>query len=134
MKVLGICSDVFISSAALIEDGEIVAATPEERLNREKQYRGFPRRAVEFCLQKAGCTIEDIDFVAIGWNPGKHIRKYNHRFSGSLRWRSEHLYAIPNNLMYFYDNMDIESIHQELIFKNTKCKEFFSRLIFGPKI
>ncbi|MFA6549186.1 MAG: carbamoyltransferase N-terminal domain-containing protein, partial [Candidatus Margulisiibacteriota bacterium] len=60
MRILGICSDVWISSAAIIEDGKIIAAIPEERLNRQKIYRGFPRQAIEYCLRQANCSIEDL--------------------------------------------------------------------------
>ena len=48
MKVLGICHDVLICSAALIEDGEVLAAAPEERFDRQKQSRVFPQKAIDW--------------------------------------------------------------------------------------
>ena len=51
MKILGLNHDMWISSAALIIDGKIVAACPEERLTRSKMTRAFPREAVNFCLK-----------------------------------------------------------------------------------
>ena len=125
MKVLGICSDVWISSAALIEDGKVIAAIPEERLNRQKQYRGFPKNAIEFCLKEANCKLEDIDYIAIGWNPGKHIKRYNGRFSSTMRWRGEYLYAIPNSLMMVSNDRDISYIEQQLHLKSSECKIVF---------
>ena len=53
MKILGINYDMYISSAAMIIDGKVVAACAEERLNRDKLTRVFPRNAVNFCLEKA---------------------------------------------------------------------------------
>lgn len=57
------------ASAALIVDGVPVSAIPEERLNRKKYYAGFPRRAIEYCLETAGLRFKDLDHVAIGRSP-----------------------------------------------------------------
>ena len=51
-------------SAALMVDGEIVAAAAEERFRRVKCYCGFPAQAIEFCLEYAGIRPEEIDLVA----------------------------------------------------------------------
>lgn len=123
MKVLGICSDVWLSSAALIEDGKIIAACPEERLNRIKKFRGFPRKSIEYCLKQAGCTLEDIDYIAVGWNPGYHIKRYNSRASGTIRWRSELMYSIANSFMPLAKEDRIKTIREELEFMNGgKCR------------
>ena len=57
MKILGINHDMYITSVALIEDGKIIAAVPEERLTRDKHTRVFPLKAVEYCLAQANCKI-----------------------------------------------------------------------------
>ncbi|MBT3358177.1 MAG: hypothetical protein HN403_00945, partial [Rhodospirillales bacterium] len=64
MRILGISAFYHDSAAALIEDGEIVAAAQEERFTRTKQAAGFPHNAVTFCLERAGVGLEEIDFVA----------------------------------------------------------------------
>ena len=64
MRILGISAFYHDSAAALIEDGEIVAAAQEERFTRDKQDAGFPHNAVTFCLERAGAPLEEIDFVA----------------------------------------------------------------------
>ena len=46
MKILGINHDMYITSAALIIDGKIIAACAEERLNRDKLTRVFPTNAI----------------------------------------------------------------------------------------
>lgn len=98
MYVLGIAHDLWISSAALVHDGEVVAAACEERFNRQKKYRGFPRRAIDFCLRQAGIRLEDVGLVVSGWNPAWHLAAPHPRFSAAARWRAEYLYAIPNLL------------------------------------
>ncbi|MCS7002332.1 MAG: hypothetical protein NZ518_05720, partial [Dehalococcoidia bacterium] len=52
------------AAAALLIDGEIVAAASEERFRRQKHYFGFPRRAIEFCLAHAGIAPHEVDLVA----------------------------------------------------------------------
>ena len=62
MQILGISAFYHDSAAALIRDGEIVAAAQEERFTRKKHDAGFPSHAVEFCLRAAG-GAENIDLV-----------------------------------------------------------------------
>ena len=64
MRVLGISAFYHDSAAALIEDGEIIAAAQEERFSRRKHDAGFPAMAIEYCLEEADVTLRDIDFVA----------------------------------------------------------------------
>src|SRR5262249_17067783 len=52
------------SAAALVVDGEIIAAAQEERFTRKKHDPGFPGRAIEYCLQEAGLRADQLDFVA----------------------------------------------------------------------
>ena len=47
-KILGISPDAWISSAAILVDGEILAACPEERLNRQKMSTIFPKEAIKY--------------------------------------------------------------------------------------
>lgn len=63
MKVLGI-HDGHNATAALLEDGRIIAAISEERLARIKNLDCFPTRAIKECLRIAGCSPADVDFVA----------------------------------------------------------------------
>ena len=64
MIVLGISALYHDSAAALLRDGEIVAAAQEERFTRKKHDPGFPKQAIEYCLKEAGIGPGDIDFVA----------------------------------------------------------------------
>lgn len=64
MYILGISAYYHDSAAALLRDGEIVAAAQEERFTRKKHDAGFPKNAVEYCLQEAGISLADVDYVA----------------------------------------------------------------------
>jgi carbamoyltransferase len=56
------------SAAALIVDGEIIAAAAEERFNREKHSAAFPSGAIRYCLKEAGIEPEELDEIAHGFN------------------------------------------------------------------
>ena len=62
--VLGISAFYHDSAAALLRDGEIVAAVQEERFTRKKHDPGYPTHGVQFCLDQAGIRPADLDFVA----------------------------------------------------------------------
>src|SRR5579872_1427986 len=63
MWILGISAFYHDSAAAIVHDGEIVAAAQEERFTRKKHDSGFPNRAIEYCLSEAGTKLDDIDYV-----------------------------------------------------------------------
>lgn len=62
--ILGISAFYHDSAAALIHDGQIVAAAQEERFSRKKHDAGFPKHAVQYVLEEAGLGPEGIDLVA----------------------------------------------------------------------
>lgn len=98
MRVLGICHDVLICSAALVVDGRIVSAIPEERLDRRKQSREFPTLAVRACLEAGGVDLSQVDEIAIGWNPSIEMETTPGGFL-TRRWRTEHLAQVPARFM-----------------------------------
>ena len=99
MKILGINHDMYITSAALIIDGKIVAACAEERLNRDKLSRVFPINAMNYCLKKANLRLDQIDFIANSYNPAVHLKKFNPNYSISRRFRGDYFYSIPDFLL-----------------------------------
>lgn len=62
--ILGISAFYHDSAAALVRDGEILAAVQEERFTRKKHDPGFPKHAAQACLEIAGIGIDDVDCVA----------------------------------------------------------------------
>jgi len=68
-RILGISAFYHDSAAALVVDGEIVAAAQEERFTRKKHDSQYPRNAVAYCLHEAGLTPGDLDLVAFYEKP-----------------------------------------------------------------
>ncbi len=63
MNILGISAYYHDSAAALLREGEIVAAAQEERFSRKKHDARFPGHAIEYCLAEAGIGLVDLDHV-----------------------------------------------------------------------
>ncbi len=120
MRILGVGPEVWISSAALLKNGKVVAGAAEERFNRIKTSRKFPYEATKHCLKEDKCEFEDVDYVAVGWNPGIHLRSYNYRFSDASRWRAEYLSSIPNHVLQLRKDKRVD--HVEQIFEHPKGK------------
>ncbi len=57
------------SAAALVIDGNLVAAAEEERFRRIKHWAGFPTEAIKFCLKEAGVTLDAVTAIAINTDP-----------------------------------------------------------------
>jgi carbamoyltransferase len=71
VNVLGLNAFHGDASAALLLDGQLIAALEEERLNRVKHWAGFPEQAANACLAMAG--VEHVDHVAISRDPKAHF-------------------------------------------------------------
>ena len=69
MNILGINAFHGDASAALVVDGQLVAAVEEERFNRIKHWAGFPAQSIRWCLQHAGVRPEQVQHVAISFDP-----------------------------------------------------------------
>ncbi len=90
MKILGINAYHGDASAALVVDGQLVAAVEEERFNRIKHWAGFPARSIQYCLDQAAVKPQDIDHVAISFNPRANLSKR----MGFVLWQRPSLSAI----------------------------------------
>src|ERR1051325_8156874 len=125
MYVLGISCFYHDAAAALLRDGELVAAVQEERFSRIKHDPDFPKHAVEFCLAKAGITAQDLDYVVFYEKPfvkfERLLLSIGSTFPRSLRvfreampqWMGEKLWVrsiireklgVPLNRMLFTDH------------------------------
>ena len=99
MRILGISAHYHDSAAALLVDGAPVCAVQEERLSRRKHDAGFPIHAVEWCLEHAGLTADDLDAVVFY---ERSMLKFDRILTCALRafprsWRS-FPQAIKNSL------------------------------------
>ena len=69
MNILGISAFYHDSAAALVRDGEIIAAAQEERFTRKKHDNRFPSNAVDYCLGAGGLTSDKLDYVVFYEKP-----------------------------------------------------------------
>ena len=69
MYILGVSCYYHDSAAALLRDGQLVAASEEERFSRKKHDFGYPTQAIAFCLEEAGITAQDLDYVVFYEKP-----------------------------------------------------------------
>lgn len=95
--ILGISSFYHDSAAALIRDGDVLAAAQEERFSRIKHDESFPSRAIEFCLNSAGIDANQID----------HVVFYEKPFLKFERLLETHLSFAPKGFSLFRTAMPI---------------------------
>ena len=90
MLILGLNMFHADASAAILDEGKILFAVAEERLNRQKHYGGFPSLAVKACLDAAGTNITDVSHVAVGQDSDAHLAK-----------KVQYALANPNKILNF---------------------------------
>ena len=69
MYILGISCFYHDAAAALLRDGQLIAAAEEERFRRIKHDFDFPEKAIDFCLDYAGITAKDLDYIVFYEKP-----------------------------------------------------------------
>jgi carbamoyltransferase len=100
--VLGISAFYHDSAAALLKDGEIVAAAQEERFTRIKHDPGFPANAVRFCLEAAG----------IGMGELNHAVFYEKPYTKFERLLETYLAFAPEGFQSFRRSMSVWAKHK----------------------
>jgi len=95
MNILGISCYYHDAAAALLQDGMLIAAAAEERFSRVKHDSDFPRLAINFCLEQAGITAADLDYVVFYEKP---FRKFDRILQSSLS-------GFPRSLSLFRESM-----------------------------
>jgi len=119
--ILGISAYYHDSAAALLRDGEIVAAAQEERFTRKKHDASFPAGAAQYCLAEAGIGLEDLD----------HIVFYDKPLIKFERLLETYLSYAPNGIRSFLAAMPIW-LKEKLFLKSTLKKEFAALGICKP--
>jgi carbamoyltransferase len=69
MNILGVSCYYHDAAAALVMDGNLVAAAEEERFTRKKHDSSFPKHAIDFCLKFGRITADDLDYVVFYEKP-----------------------------------------------------------------
>ncbi len=119
--ILGISAFYHDAAAALIRDGEIIAAAQEERFTRKKHDPSFPERSIEYCLKEGGIDIGDLDIVAF----------YDKPFLKFERLLETYLTYAPFGIRSFISAMP-PWIKQKLFIKEhiRKTLEYKGKIIF----
>ena len=97
VAILGVSAFYHDSAAALLVDGEIVAAAQEERFTRVKHDSGFPGRAVEYCLSEAGIGASDLD----------HVGFYDKPYLKFERLLETYVATAPRGLRSFFKSVPV---------------------------
>ena len=119
MYVLGISAFYHDSAAALVRDGEILAAAQEERFSRDKHDQSLPVNAVRYCLKEAGVGLDELDYVAFYEKP---ILTFN-------RLLETYLAFAPRGLPSFIRSMPLWV--KEKIFQKSQIHDGLNGLGFG---
>jgi len=110
--ILGISAFYHDSAAALIVDGEIVAAAQEERFSRKKHDPGYPAQAISYVLKRGELTLDQVDHVAF----------YDKPFLKFERLLETYVASAPNGLRQFSMAMPIW-LREKLFLKSQLIKE-----------
>jgi carbamoyltransferase len=97
MYILGISAYYHDSAACLVNDGEVLAAAQEERFTRKKHDSAFPDNAINYCLQEAGISQHQIDYIVF----------YDKPFLKFERLLETYLAFAPNGLKSFITSMPV---------------------------
>ena len=127
-KILGISAFYHDSAAALIVDGEIVAAAQEERFTRKKHDSSYPANAIEYCLKEAELSLEQVDYIAF----------YDKPFLKFERLLKTYVAFAPKGLQSFRIAIPVR-LREKLFLKDVLIKEIkkfdknfnHNKLVFG---
>ncbi len=115
MNILGISAFYHDSAAALVRDGEIVAAAQEERFTRKKHDPGFPHRAVDYCLQAGGIGLKDVQYLVFYDKP---LVKFE-------RLLETYLGFAPKGIQSFWAAMPVW-MKEKLLLRSLLVREFLA--------
>ncbi|MCB2012127.1 MAG: carbamoyltransferase [Geminicoccaceae bacterium] len=116
MLVLGISAFYHDSAAALVRDGDIVAAAQEERFTRIKHDSGFPAAAIAYCLAEGGVDLGDVD----------HVVFYDKPFLKFERLLETYLAFAPKGFRSFRTSMPVWV--KEKLFQKSMLRDFLKLL------
>ncbi len=108
MYILGISAFYHDSAACLIKDGELIACASEERFTRKKGDYNFPTNAINFCLNYAGITTDNLDYIGFYDKPSLKFDRILHTYLSTFpRSYLTFMKAIP---MWLKDKLLIKKL------------------------
>ena len=96
MYILGISAFYHDSAAALIKDGQIIAAAQEERFTRKKHDSKFPHNAIKFCLKEGSISGSEISYFVFCKKPFQSLKMSGNLFSFCSKGFKGFLHQYPN--------------------------------------
>jgi carbamoyltransferase len=115
MNILGISAYYHDSAAALLSNGQLIAAAQEERFSRKKHDPGFPQNAILYCLSASGVKLADIDYICFYDKP---LIKFE-------RLLETYLFSAPKGVRSFTKAMPVwlkEKLFLKVILKKELAK------------
>jgi carbamoyltransferase len=130
MLIIGISAFYHDSGAAIIEDGNIIAAAEEERFTRIKHDNNFPFFAIKYCIAEAGCNLNNVDYFVF----------YDKPFLKFERLLETYLAFAPKGFNSFRKSMPVwmtDKLNQKKIINNylsslnDEVTDFTNKIIFS---
>ncbi len=125
MKILGLNAIGYNTSASLIINGKLKCSIEEERLTREKRTRKFPIKSINYILNKFTLKLEDIDAIAISWNPLINLEKFDKYQSENHSYIPNILHSIPNYIINLSKENSKDYFLQEIKLKKKNLKIYY---------
>ena len=128
MTILGISAFYHDAAAAIIQDGEVLAAAQEERFTRKKHDAAFPVNAIKYCLQYAGRSLNDLDAIVFYEKPFlKFERLLETYYAYAPKGWSSFLSAMP---VWIKEKLFLKKVIREELNKIEKVNKKKLKLLF----
>ncbi|MGI2903494.1 carbamoyltransferase family protein [Tolypothrix sp. VBCCA 56010] len=120
MQILGISAYYHDSAAALVVDGEIVAAAQEERFSRKKHDARFPKNAIAYCLKDAVTSLQDIDQIVFYDKP---LVKFERLLETYLAYAPKGLSSFITSMpIWLKEKLYLKTLLKKELAKLAECK------------
>ena len=129
IRILGLSAYYHDSAAALVVDGQIVAAAQEERFTRKKHDADFPARAVTYCLEEAGVQLDDVDYVVFYDKP---LIKFERRLETYLAYAPKGFRSFLASMpIWLKDKLFLKATLKRELGKLASSEKAVPRLLFN---
>lgn len=104
MIILGIANDE-TASTCVVKDAKLIAAASEERFTRVKMDNSWPQQSIDYCLETAGISLDEIDIIAYGWSAGFNAESQLLSYFDRIVHEAQNN---PNGLSIFRERIETE--------------------------
>lgn len=120
MRIIGISAYYHDSAAALVVDGEIVAAAQEERFSRKKHDARFPGCAIAYCIKQAGIELQDVDQIVFYDKP---LVKFERLLETYLAYAPKGLGSFVTAMpIWLKEKLYLKTLLRKELAKLARCK------------